>query len=98
VERPTIVRLQPHRVEALARAQITDLVIELERGRARGGGEVEQVDAAQGHSVGAAQLLHEVGLQALLEQRRPGAGADIAAERHAHARGQMPVEREQSAA
>ena len=44
------------------------------------------------------QLLGEVGLQALLEQREPGARADVGAERHPDAEREVGAEREQPAA
>ena len=40
---------------------------------------------SSGSALAAEQLLHEVGLQPLLEQREPGAGADVGAQRDADA-------------
>jgi hypothetical protein len=44
------------------------------------------------------QLLHEVRLQALLEQRQAGPGADVGPERDPDARLDVPAHREQAAA
>ena len=48
----------------------------------------------QRQPVGAEQVLQEVGLQALLEDREPGARTDVAAERDAHARRDVAPQRE----
>ena len=49
----------------------------------------------QRQPLGAEQVLQEVGLQALLEDREAGARTDVAAERDAHARRDVAPQREQ---
>ena len=75
---------QPERVELLAHAKVADLVDEPERLGAGARREVQQVRRGQRQPPVAEQLLHEVRLQPLLEQREPGAGADVGAERDPH--------------
>ncbi len=79
-------RPQPDRVEPLADAEVTDLV---QRARARprrprwrgtAGGSRSSGDAVRSRAAAARSRP-----AALLEQREPGAGADVAAERHAYA-------------
>ena len=54
--------------------------------------------AVSGNAARGQSLLHEVGLQALLEQRQPGAGADVGAERDTDAGVEVRAQREQPAA
>ena len=56
---------------------------------AGGGGQVQQVPRGEPVALAAEQLLGEVGLQPLLEQREAGPGADVGAERDPDAEGQV---------
>src|SRR4051794_31677168 len=58
---------QPERVESLACAEVADIV-QTEYAGARRGREVEQVCGGECETLVAEQLLHEVGLEGLLEQ------------------------------
>ena len=98
VQRAAGRRPQPERVELLADAELAHLAAEAERRCSGGRGQVEQMRRCQRDAVAVAQLLHEIRLQPLLEQRIAGAGADIAPERHSHPMGEVPVQREQPAA
>ncbi len=75
-------RAQPDGVEAHTLRQVADLA-QPERAGPRRGREVEQVRRGEEPPV-LAQLLDEVGLQALLEQAEPRPGPDVAAQRHPH--------------
>ncbi len=97
IERRAGIRVQPHGVEALPHLEVADLITQPERVGAGRRGQMQEVRRHQGHALGAAQPLQEVGLQAFLEQREPGAGADVGAERHRDTEGQVAVEREQPA-
>ena len=76
---------QPEGVELLAEREVTDDVVEAERLRSGGGGEVEQVGGREPVSRGPEQLLDEVRLQPLLEEREARARPDVGAERYADA-------------
>ena len=91
-------RTQPDGVEVLADLEVAHPILETERQRAGPGRQVEQVGRRQRQPVGAEELLDEVGLQPLLEQEEPGAGADIGAQRHTDAVLDVPAQREQPAA
>ena len=69
-----------------------------ERVRAGRGGQVQQVRRRERGPVGAEQLLHEVGLQPLPEQREARARADVGAQRDPDAALDVPAQREQPAA
>ena len=97
VERGADRRPHADRVELLARAQVARHVTEAHRRRPRRGAEVQQVPRGQRQPVGAEQVLQEVGLQALLEDREPGARTDVAAECDAHARRDVAPQREHPA-
>jgi hypothetical protein len=87
-------RPQPHRVEVLAHAEVTGLVIEAECPRAGPGGQVQQVDRRQVQAVRTQHLLDEVGLQRLLGQEQARSRADVGAERDADAVPDVPAQRE----
>jgi hypothetical protein len=55
---------------------------------------VEQVGGVQPDALVAEQLLHERGVQALLEHAEAGPGPDVRAERHPHAVLQVAGQRE----
>ena len=61
-------RVQPDGIEALARIEVADLVAQAEGLGAGRRGQVQEVCRGQGHPLGPAQPLQEIGLQGLLEQ------------------------------
>ena len=97
-ERAVLGRAQPEGVELLADAEVPDLVVQPQRLGPGPGGEVEQVGRGQRQTLGAEQLLGEVGLQCLLEQGEPGAAADVGTQRDLGTVLDVAAEREQPAA
>jgi hypothetical protein len=93
-ERAARGRPQPYRVEVLAHAEVTGLVIEAECPRAGPGGQVQQVDRRQVQAVRTQHLLDEVGLQRLLGQEQARSRADVGAERDADAVPDVSAQRE----
>ena len=91
-------RTEPQRVEGLANRQVTNHLVEPQCQRTRTGGEVQQVGGGERQARVAEQLLDEVGLQALLEEREARAGTDIRPERHAHPVLDVVTQREEATA
>ncbi len=98
VERGAGLGAQPEGVVLLADREVAHGVRQPERIGAGRSGQVQQVPRRQAVALAAEQLLGEVRLQALLEQREAGARADVRTERDPDAERQVRAEREHPAA